>query len=319
VVNWDDLKVFLAVHRTGSFAAAGRTLSVNATTIGRRITTFESHLGSRLFTRTSDGLVPTATAESLLDAAEQMERHVKMAERRVAGEDARLEGTVRLAVTVHFASAFLVDQLRVFRRRHPMIELELLTSTALHDLSRGAADLAVRFTAPGGGVPMGPQGPTDVLAQRTCNFGVGVFASRAYLDRTGPPEDLHALEGLDLVVPAERMRYIPGYDWSSRARENNRVAVTLDGIQAMVAATAAGFGLCALPCFLTGRYPELVRIGTPETVDVRESWLMMPADMKRVARVRALRDYLLEIFDTWEPVLAGRVSPHEPYSPPRPR
>jgi DNA-binding transcriptional LysR family regulator len=307
-VNWDDLKVFLAVHREGSFAGAGRRLEVNATTIGRRLAAFEDHLGSRLFMRTADGLVPTATAESLVGAAEQMERHALMVARQVAGEDARLEGKVRLAATTNFTSAFLLDQLGVFRRSHPSIELELLTSTGIHDLSRGAADLAVRFTASGRGVPSGPQGPTDVLAQRVCVIGIGVFASRAYLEQHGMPEDSNQIEGRDIVVPRESMRRMPGYEWSMRMRAKNNVSLTIDGMRSIAAASAAGFGFCTLPCFMTARYPELVRVSEPELVDERDAWLMMPADLKRVARVRAVRDYLIDVFEAWEPILAGRVS-----------
>jgi len=310
-VNWDDLKVFLAVQRKGSFAAAGRSLGVNATTVGRRITGFEEHLGARLFTRTADGLVATPTAEALLGAAEQMERQAKSVARQIAGEDARLEGVVRLAATSDFSSAFLLDQLGAFRRRHPEIELDLLTSTGLHDLSRGAADLAVRFSTPGQGVPSGRQGPTDVLAQRVCRLGVGVFASRAYLDTAGMPDDIEGFEGLDLVIPPESMHFIPGHSWFQQMRPDNRVALTVDSIQAIVAATSAGFGLCAIPCFMAAHQPELVRIGAPQTVDERDLWLMMPADLKRVARVRAVREFLLEVFETWEPVLTGRVSPHQ--------
>jgi len=311
-VNWDDLKVFLAVHRAGSFAAGGRSLGLNATTVGRRITGFEDHLRARLFTRTSDGLVGTATAEAMLEAAEQMERQAMAIERQMGGKDARLQGTVRLASTGDFSSGFLLDQLGAFRRRHPDIALELLTSSAVHDLSRGAADIAVRFTTPGHGVPAGPQGPTEVLARRVCGIGIGVFATSAYLERSGVPEDLERLGGFDLVVPGKSLRLMPGYTWCERVRANNRVSLTVDGLQSIAAATAAGLGLGALPCFMVARYPELIRVCAPHTVDERELWLMMPGDLRRVARVRAVQEFLLEVFEAWEPVLAGRVSPREP-------
>jgi len=283
---------------------------VNAATVGRRIAGFEELLGSRLFTRTQDGFVPTPTAEAMVEAAEQMERCSDRVARQVSGEDASLSGPVRLAATEDFVAAFLVEHLRGIRERHPGIELRLLTATTLHDLSRGEADLALRFSAPGRGVPGGRQGPTDVLARRLLNFGIGVFGSRAYLRGRGAPAELDRFEGHDLVVVDPEVAAMPGSDWAAAAlARGNRPALMVDGLRSATSAVAAGFGLGALPCFMVAREPWLVRVGAPTIVDERELWLMMPADLRRVARVRAVRDYLVEVIQQWEPVLAGRASP----------
>src|SRR6185369_17900367 len=105
--SWDDLRVFLVLRREATFAAAARTLGVDATTVSRRLGRLEERLGAQLFQRTPDALVPTREAESIVDSVEAMERQATGVASQIAGKNALVEGTVRLAVTPHFARSFL--------------------------------------------------------------------------------------------------------------------------------------------------------------------------------------------------------------------
>jgi DNA-binding transcriptional LysR family regulator len=301
--NWDDVRVLLAVSRAGTLAGAGRTLGVNPTTIGRRLAGFEERMGALLFHRTSDGLVATPVAESLVEPAELMERQAALIADRAGGQDMRLSGTVRVAVSTQFASHFLVDHLMAFRTRYPDIMIELRASTALADLSRDEADMAIRFVRPGHNVPHAAAGPVEIIAQKVGDVGIGVFASRSYLEARGWPTDANDLEGHDVILPSEGIDYFPGNDWIQQASQYGHVQLRLDDLTAMVSASAAGFGLCAMPSFMAVRFPVLQRVSPPHNIDIRETWILEASDLRRRARNRLVREYLVQLFDTWGAVL----------------
>jgi DNA-binding transcriptional LysR family regulator len=311
-MDWDNLRIFLALRRTGTFAGAGRELGVNATTIARRLTAFEEEISAQLFARTTDGLVPTAAAETIAPSAELIERNVQLIERDVGGHSARLSGLVRLTVTEHFAANFLVDHLGSFRRAFPDIEIDINTSLHMVDIARGQADIAVRFRSPNTGPGVQSSGGVEVRVKRVGTVGIGVYGSTVYLERAGRPTSAHAVQGHSVVMPREDAMFLPGASWCESVRDQVSVALRCDGLAGIAAAGAAGFGLCALPTFVAMRHKNLKRISPPNNVGWRDAWLLMPEDMVRVARVRKVWEYLIELFSAWEPLLTGEVTLERP-------
>src|SRR3954463_16662153 len=127
--NWNDLRYFLAVQRSGSLAEAARKLKVDQTTVGRRLSALEASLAARLFDRSADGLVLTGAGERILRLAEELERSMLELEHQVAGDDARIGGTVRLTTSDPFATGFVIRKLTGLRKRHPELQLELQTGS----------------------------------------------------------------------------------------------------------------------------------------------------------------------------------------------
>lgn len=306
-MNWDDLRIFLSLHRDGTFAATGRTLGVNPTTAARRLTALEEAVGAQLFTRTRDGLVPTAAAEEMLAPAEVIERQLVRIHRSVGGGDARLAGRVRLNATQNFATNFLVEHLGVFRRRHPDIEIELTACDHMVDPSRGEADILVRHRSPNSGPGVETTGHVEVVARRVAPVAFAVFASKAYLERAGYPKHDDDVSGHDAILPRNDARHIPAGSWSRRVAGRMRTPLRSDDLGTMQAACMAGFGLCALPCLPRLYQSNLMRVS--DNIDIRDNWLIMPGDLRRVARVRALWDYLVSVFEEWGPLLSGEVTP----------
>ena len=146
-MNWDDVRYFLALCREGSVSRAGKALSVNHTTVARRIAAFEEELGTRLFDRTRDGYAMTQAAENMYDKAIDMESSALAIDRAMYGQDAELKGPLKLTAPYDFANRVIVPALPTFRNKYPCIELELLTTTGLVDLAAREADIAVRLTA----------------------------------------------------------------------------------------------------------------------------------------------------------------------------
>ena len=233
----------------------------------------------------------TEAAEGMLEASTAMKRAARHAQRAASGEDARLEGTVRLSVTSSFVEAFLLAHLARFKREHPGIRVELKTSDTLVDLAPGDVDIARRFR-PTGVSPEAGTRQGSVLGQTVGMIAIAVYAGRSYLASRGTPTRADRLAGHDVIVPTDAGHYMPGGACFATARERGNVVLQTEDMQSMGAAAGAGFGLCALPSFMALRNPELVRISPPKMVDSRDMWLMCPEDLRRVTRVRALRDFL---------------------------
>jgi DNA-binding transcriptional LysR family regulator len=147
--NWDDVRYFLTLQRVGTLAAAGTALTLDPTTVGRRLVKLEEELGARLFDRTPNGYVLTEAGHRLLPRAERIEREALGVERDVAGEDQKLEGVVRLTATEMLTTRFIAPQLRRFRERYPEIQLELQCTNLDVNLARREADIALRLARSG--------------------------------------------------------------------------------------------------------------------------------------------------------------------------
>ncbi|MGZ3448979.1 MAG: LysR family transcriptional regulator [Polyangiales bacterium] len=293
-VPWDDLHVFLVLRRAGTFAAAARVLEVDATTVSRRLSRLEERLGTQLFQRTPDALVPTREAESIVESVEQMERQAARLESQIAGRDALVEGIVRIAVTPQFARSFLFPRIAPLCAKYPRLELEIVPSQRRADLSRGEVDLALRFQHPGSGAPAEATSHVDLQSRRLASFPIGVYASSEYIARAGRPKNAHALRGHDIVLPNEDAAHIPGRSWADRVHSVGRASIRVD-VGSTAAAVSAGFGVGAIVSLFAEDFPNLVHLAPPDIVDARDLWILMPSDLVRVARVRVVWDFIVEL------------------------
>lgn len=286
-MNWDDLRFFLAVHRTGSLAAAGRTLSVTHTTVGRRLAALEKTLGLSLFERTPDGLRPTEAGDALLPAAQEMERGVESLARAARGLDGLEAPPLRVATSDTLATHVLLPRLAEVRRSHPDLRVDLRVGQGLVSLARREADLAVR-ARPRGETP----GEADVVARKLADVGFALFASKAYLRRhrieAGAPLDLSRHE---LLGHGKGDRWAPGQDWL-RARLGGEPSYVLrtGSLPVLAAAAGEGLGLAVLPDYLGAADPRLMRVS--EAVDWTEIWLAVHRDLRRAAPVRWILEAL---------------------------
>ena len=148
-MNWDDIKILLALSRKGSARAAAGALGVSKSTITRRLDELEHELQVRLFDRTPEGYRMTANAEQLLPTAEHVEELILAAERNFSGRDQTLEGAIRLTTPDVAGMGFLVKRLAEFAEQYPEIELELIPGTEALDLTRREADIALRVMPAG--------------------------------------------------------------------------------------------------------------------------------------------------------------------------
>jgi DNA-binding transcriptional LysR family regulator len=146
--DWDDLRFFLAVALSGSLSGAARSLGVSHSTIFRRIGNFEQQLGVRLFDRLPEGYVLTAVGEEMRDSVTRIEDEIAALSLKVAGQDQRPRGTIRITTTDLLAAGVLPRHVAAFRTEQPGIEIEVVVADSLLDLTRREADVALRIGNP---------------------------------------------------------------------------------------------------------------------------------------------------------------------------
>ncbi len=274
--DWDDLRVFLAVHRTRSHASAARALGVAATTVGRRLAALEASVGARLFTRTPEGLVGTAVAQALLVHAEHMETEALESERLITGADQRPTGLVRLTCGDGFATAVVAPGLPAFLVAHPGLEVEIRAEPRLLDLARGEADVALRNVRPREGA---------LVARRLGVERYGMFASPAYLARRGTPRSARDLATHDLILYDREYDRLASQIWLRQTAAGARVAVRASNTMTLHAACAAGAGVALISeAFIRNdpRYQRVLPRLQPPSDDL---WAVTHADLRAAARV----------------------------------
>jgi len=286
VPKWDDIRIFLAIHRAGSLSAAAGPLGLSQPTCGRRLAGLEAALGVRLFDRAPEGLELTSAGAALVQPAEAMEAGALALARETAGRERDLEGVVRIATTELLAVSFLVDALRALRARHPEIRCELILSNEASDLLRREADVALRF---------GPEGtrpsPDRLVAQKLGDEPFDLYGTDAYLAVRGEPPDPAALAGHDVVVCSARN---PASAWCATAFRGANVGLSVPSMLVSSAAVAAGLGLGVIPRRAARRFPTLRRL-LPEVARAT-GWFIMNPDLRRLPRIRAVADELTAMF-----------------------
>ncbi|WP_043616961.1 LysR family transcriptional regulator [Ensifer sp. ZNC0028] len=282
-IDWEDLRFVLAVAEANSLAAAARALGVNHTTVLRRVGSFEQKLGVRLFDRLPSGYTLTAGGEELLAVARQMADTVTELERRLTGQDLRLEGSLRITTTDTLMASILPSILADFRQCHPGVLLEVSTSNALANLSHRDADVAIRPAV---------DSPDALVGRRIAKVAFAVYAAPSYLDLRG----LAAADTIDIarehwIGLGDALASTSVARWM-RATLAGPAVLRCDSLVTAREAAMAGIGLAALPCYLGDTTPGLIRIGAPVADMTRELWLLTHEDLRRTARVSAFTEFV---------------------------
>jgi DNA-binding transcriptional LysR family regulator len=286
-MDWDDVRVFLAVARHGSLRAAGRALGLSQPTIGRRLSTFEATFGGpTLFDRLPEGLRLNAAGEQLVPAAEGVERAALMLERRRAAASPALSGTVRVSVG-EWAAGFLA---RCLSDAGPTalpagITLELVESRQTANLARREADLAVRHHPPESG---------DLYVAK-----VGTFACAVYRRRD-------STSGAWVTYTEEQAHYATAR-WVQQQidKTGGAVALRASGMTMQLAAIRAGSGQGVLPCYAADDDPLLERLTAPIPEVAAHYSVIVHRDLRRAVCVRAVIDWVHAAFAEQRDALAG--------------
>lgn len=280
-MDWNDIRYFLAAARGGSLTAASRLLDCHQPTVGRRIDALEQSLGVRLFHRHAQGLTLTDEGRGILGVAESMEEAARNLLRGCGGENEIL-GSVSVASPEGLATHVIAPGLLKLHENFPLLDVTLLPSSASADLIHGEADIAVRLFRPVEG---------DLVARKIGEMGLGLYGAPAYFESFGMPEKMTDLIRHRFIGYGARLRHVDESQWLEASAAGGRFLLRSDDTHARLAATVSGLGLAVLPHFLA-RGAQLRPVAMPAAIPSRPIWLAVHRDLRNLARIRVVLDWL---------------------------
>jgi DNA-binding transcriptional LysR family regulator len=283
-IGWELYRSFLGVLQEGSLSGAARALGITQPTVGRHIAALEKALGTALFTRSHTGLLPTESAVALRVYAEAMDSTAAALERAATSQGQDVRGVVRITASETIGVEVLPSIIARLREEYPDLKIELSLTDRVQDLLRREADIAVRMTHPR---------QENLVACRVGQVELGLYATRAYLDRHGTPRNTsdltrHAIIGFD-----QANAFLRGAGKSLPALTRDIFSLRTDSAHAQLALLRSGAGvlLCQVP--IARRNASLVRL-LPRQISLSlEIWITMHEDLRGRPACRVTFDALV--------------------------
>ncbi len=280
--DWDDLRYFLTVAREGTASGAAKSLSVNYTTVIRRLSHLEEKSGIILFNRQSSGYQLTSEGMGLLQTALGIEEQFADLERQLYGKDTRLIGTIRIDTTDHLA-ILLMDDFAEFSARNPDVELQIMTNLEAISLSKRDADIAFRFTnAP----------PEHLLCQHVCDVEANIYSSAGYLknmEGNTDPSSYNWVGWDENYAGGATARHIENFlpdNISFSCRVNSGISLN--------SAIISGLGIGYMWRFVAKKYPSLLPVNPQQDYFPMGLWMLLHKDMAGSGRLQAFSAFLCD-------------------------
>jgi DNA-binding transcriptional LysR family regulator len=292
--DWSDFKILLALSRGGSIVGAARELSIDHSTVSRRLAALEESVGTRLIVRGGREFTWTAEGQTALAAAQTMEAAVSNAVRSLRSAKLEAEGAVRVSVSPSFVP-LLMGLLPSVRAKHPRLAIEVSGNYDRVDLSRGEADIAIRMSLPS---------ESDLVARKVLDCGWCVYASKQYAADCGLPDSFEGLAPHHLGVYASVMHSVPMLAWMDAHKGAATQLTRVDNLEVMNQILTAGSGIGVLPCFLGDPSPELIRV-FEEPIGTNIGYIVYHQAVRNTLRVRATVDALVDFFELHRTLFSG--------------
>lgn len=272
-MEWSDVRIFLAIARSGTLGAAARALHLSHPTVGRRLRALEQATGHTLFQRTADGFVLTEEGSAILPLAEQMEEGALAMERRLAGQEQNLQGTLRISSADWFGAYVLPPIIADYAKAYPHVDIEVLTGTRLFSLAQREADIAFRIV---------PFDSPDVVQRRLTRLAYGAYVA------AGSPEPVYGDgAGFRLITHDTSTGQFPDIAWLTESFPNARPVLRSNNRNVQGRMCGQGVGICVLPQVVGNQMPALRRLGLPAEPPGRDIWMGYHRDIRRLQRLRA--------------------------------
>lgn len=296
--DWDDLRYFLAVAQHGSTLSAAKALGVSQPTVARRLSALEERIDRKLVEQHPAGYRLTDLGRTLLPHAEEVERSVAAFQRQVMSGGDDLGGTLRVTCPEGMASRLLAPMIEAFQAKYPQLRVDLIMTDRRLDLAKGEAEVAVRMHEPG---------DASLVARRIADSAWGIYGSRSYIERHGRPGRYEDLDNHAVVEFAGEMADNQAARWLRHTAPRARIAARGNSMLGVLAFVKSGAGLAPLPMLLGGSEAGLEAILAPVPEIGSRIYLVVHADLRRTARVRAFCDFVAAEVGRLRPSLMGDV------------
>jgi len=302
MLNWQDIQIFLEVARANRLTDAARRLSIDHSTVSRRVRRFEAHLNTQLFERSTHGYRLTGAGEQLLLFAEEMARQVTEAREHISNQNLRISGQIRIGVTEGFGTYVITPLLNAFQERYPDLTIELLALPRTVSLGRHEADLAITIDRPLN---------SEMVVSRLTDYRLRLYGERGYLNRRGRPETIGSLSDFDLIGYVDDLVFSDQLCYLNPLLQElpspPHFAQRSTSIIAQLHAVLAGTGLAVLPCFMAEQDPRLEPLLKSEINIQREFWIAARAEQRQLLRVRLLWQFLKQAIGLNQSWLMGET------------
>jgi DNA-binding transcriptional LysR family regulator len=283
VFNPDHLRYFLEVSRTGRLTDASRTLGVDHTTVGRRITALEKSAGQRLFDRTPTGWRLTEAGRRLVGYAETVESTLIAAFEDQTSDTGSLRGTVRIAAPDGFGAFVLTPKLGALRDKHPDLDIELVTATEHNSLATREFDIAITLERPS---------PRLVVARQLATYTLALYATERYLAAQPTIDSVDGLRGHTLISYVDALLDVAPLRILDSILPDGRAQIQTNNITGQWIAARSGVGIAPLPSYIGEPDDTLIPV-LPGLVSVeRTYWTVIPRELTGLARVKVVDDFI---------------------------
>ena len=284
-MNWDDVRLFLSVARSGQFLSAARKLGVNHATLSRRVSALEAAIGPQLFLRSTNGCELTEEGQRLLASAERMETEMLNAQANLGRVDTAVAGTVRIGAPDGLGVSFLAPRLGRLTARYPDLKIQLVPVPRSFSLSQREADIAITIERPEQG---------RLMFSKLTDYSLGLYASANYLADYGTPDDVEALKRHRRIGYVEDLIFSPSLNFTGEIMRDWDAAFEISSATGQTEAVRSGAGIGILHNYLAGQYPELIRI-IPHLTISRSYWTAYHESARQLVRVRTAVNFLQEL------------------------
>jgi DNA-binding transcriptional LysR family regulator len=286
-MNWDDVRMFLAVARTGQILAASKRLGVNHATLSRRVSALEETLATRLLIRRTNGCELTAEGETFLAAAERMETEMLAAQSTVGRIDAAISGTVRIGAPDGFGVSFLAPRLGALAAQYPDLRIQLVPVPRSFSLSRREADIAITLERPTEG---------RLVSAKLTDYTLGLYASKAYIAAHGAPANAEDLKNHRRIGYVEDLLYTASLNFTSEILRSWDAHFEISSAIGQTEAVRSGAGIGILHDYIARNDPDLVRV-LPRTDIKRAYWTTWHESARELLRVKTVIRFLQELVE----------------------
>jgi DNA-binding transcriptional LysR family regulator len=283
-MNWDDVRIFLAVARAGQILGAARRLELNHATGSRRGAALEDSLGAKLFRRLTTGSELTPAGERFLAVAERMEADMIAARAELAGGDEAISGTVRIGAPDGFGVAFLASRLGALTAQHRDLRIQLVPVPRSFSLSRREADIAITTERPSEG---------RLVAQKLVDYSLGLYASRDYAQANGLPATQAELQNHRLIGYVPDLVFSPSLAYAQEFSPDWDAAFSISSALGQVEAVRSGAGIGILHAFIARSLPELMPVQAAKPIR-RAYWLVYHESVRPLLRIQVVAGFIID-------------------------
>lgn len=292
-LDWDNIRFFLEVVRSGSVSRAADQLGVNQTTVSRRIAALEQHFGKKLFERSASGFVVTPVAERLVASAKTMADEASTIERHVMADSHELSGELRITVADICTQHLVMPALYAFTQQYPEVDLEIIATRDELDLTAREADVALRST---------DEPPPNLVGKRITELAYAVYGTQDVLERVQATPDSGGIPCITWMGDGHTRP-----PWIEKSFPNTRRVYRSTELGVMLQMTRLGIGMAQMPCALCEPDPLLRRIPCRNVEPGWGLWVLSHVDLRTTARVRIFRDFLVDELEKQRDLIEGKT------------